>query len=79
MSTLLAVVPRVFAGLPLISEQSPGDGVKPHIGRRAPNLASADRVRQGRRSIECVTGLHRNAAISRPLPLSGVLIAHHVK
>ena len=25
MSTLLAIVPRVFAGLPLICEQSPGD------------------------------------------------------
>ena len=69
MSTLLAVVPRVFAGLPLISEQSPGDGAKPHIGRRAPNLASAIES-DGRRSIECVTGLHRNAAISRPLPLA---------
>src|SRR5271156_191341 len=47
ISTLLAVVPRVFAGLPLICEQSPGDRAKPHIGGgRAPNRASADRVRR---------------------------------
>jgi len=46
MSTLPAVVPRVFAGLPLICEQSPGDRNKPHIGGRAPNRASADRVRR---------------------------------
>ena len=31
MSTLPAVVPRVFAGLSLICEQSPGDRAKPHI------------------------------------------------
>ena len=46
MSTSLALVPRVFAGLPLICEQSPGDRAKPHIGGRAPNRASADRVRR---------------------------------
>jgi hypothetical protein len=42
MSTLLAVVPRVFAGLPLICEQLPGDRAKPHIGGRA-TLSDCDR------------------------------------
>ena len=37
MSTLLAVVPRVFAGLPLICEQSPGDRAKPHIVAEQPS------------------------------------------
>lgn len=46
MSTSLAVVPRVFAGLPLICEHSPDARAKPHIGRRAPDRAFADRVRR---------------------------------
>ena len=46
MSTLLAVVPWVFAGLPLVYEPSPRDRAEPHIGGRAPNRASADRVRR---------------------------------
>ena len=57
MSTLPAVVPRVFAGLSLICEQSPGDRAEPHIGGRAPNrrpLIESD----GRLSIECVTPEH---------------------
>ena len=44
MSTLLPVVPRVFVGLPLICELSPGDRAQPHIGGRARNRASADRL-----------------------------------
>ena len=57
MSTLPAVVPRVFAGLSLICEQSPDDRAQPHIGGRSPNrrpLIESD----GRLSIECVAPEH---------------------
>jgi hypothetical protein len=57
MSTLPAAVPRVFAGLSLICEQSPGVRAKPHIGgerRTGRPLIESD----GRRSIECVTREH---------------------
>jgi hypothetical protein len=57
MSTLLAVVPRVFAGLPLICEQSPGDRANRTLvaeRRTGRQLIESDR----RRRTECVTPDH---------------------
>jgi len=54
MSTLLAVVPRVFAGLPLICEQSPGDRANRALVPNGGALIESD----GRRSTDCVIPDH---------------------